>query len=275
MAQNKKVVTAEQVTAANREFHNEIADEYDKRFELNHPAVHEYFHKFFRDQIFSHIAADKELSVLDVGCGTGYLEQYLVGRKVSVDGIDVSERMLELARRQYPLETFSQFRFRQQDVYRLSEEPQQYDLVLGNSFLHHCQDYERVLETLAQKVKPEGVMFFGMEPNRFVYRYLFFVVSLSRRLIYGKKSHDHEGLKPGEELVEYHFHYSPGFSPRQIRKKLKKLGFSKVKFFYTGRHTLARILDDTGVNFFPFIPIWLLDHLGYFSPLFHIVAYKD
>lgn len=271
---NKLTATAQQVTEANRLFHNEIAGEYDKRLELAHPLVLEYFRKLFREEIFAKLPDGQAWSVLDVGCGTGYLEQFLLDCPVTVDGIDVSDGMLKLAREKYPRQSFPQYNFRLADVYRLGEEPQRYDLVLANSFLHHCRDYEQVLEILGRKVKPGGVLFLGMEPNRFFYRYLFFLVKIFRRLSSGKKpSQPSAGLR--EELAEYHFYYGSGFSPRELRERLAALGFKGIKIFYTGRHTLARILDDTGVNLFPLVPNFLLDHLGLFCPLFHLVAYKD
>src|SRR5438034_1657470 len=42
------------------------------------------------------------LTVLDAGCGTGYLSKRLGERGALVTGIDFSERMIELARAKHP-----------------------------------------------------------------------------------------------------------------------------------------------------------------------------
>jgi 2-polyprenyl-3-methyl-5-hydroxy-6-metoxy-1,4-benzoquinol methylase len=42
------------------------------------------------------------LTVLDAGCGTGYLSKKLRDRGALVTGIDFSERMIEIARTQHP-----------------------------------------------------------------------------------------------------------------------------------------------------------------------------
>src|SRR5882724_10986328 len=42
------------------------------------------------------------LRVLDAGCGTGYLSKQLKDRGALVTGVDVSERMIEIARTEYP-----------------------------------------------------------------------------------------------------------------------------------------------------------------------------
>lgn len=45
--------------------------------------------------------------VTDVGCGTGRVTEYLHGRGLDIDGIDLSPGMLEVARAAYPQLTFS------------------------------------------------------------------------------------------------------------------------------------------------------------------------
>ena len=45
--------------------------------------------------------------VLDVGCGPGTVTAYLAGRGLDVAGVDLSPRMIELARQRYPGCTFS------------------------------------------------------------------------------------------------------------------------------------------------------------------------
>lgn len=265
--------TPEQVTRANKVFHDSIAHDYDKRLELYHPLVLEHYRDLFYDKIFSHfVETGEKLSILDVGCGTGYIEQFLVKRNVDVEGINVSTKMLAHAQAKFPKSQYPSFRFRETDVYKLGQE--RYEIVLANSFLHHLKDYELVLRNMAEKVKPGGVLFIGMEPNRFVYKYLFFIISMFRWLIPHRKTFQ-ETESSDEKLAEYHIFYGSGVSPRALKKQLKNLGFSRIKFIYSGRQTLAKVQDEVGINLFPFFPRFILDHLGPFAQLFHVVAYKD
>src|SRR5258708_35190042 len=55
------------------------------------------------DPVLWAFAGDVEgLKVLDAGCGTGYLCRQLRDRHAVVTGIDISERMIAIARVQHP-----------------------------------------------------------------------------------------------------------------------------------------------------------------------------
>ena len=52
------------------------------------------------NDILEHTTLHKGLRILDVGCGTGVLEQYLLTyAPIHITGIDLSPRMIEEARR--------------------------------------------------------------------------------------------------------------------------------------------------------------------------------
>ena len=77
---------------------NDIGNSYDK--------ICEQWYDFRKNTKINRCVAEfSELlrpgsKVLDVGCGTGYpISAYLVGRGFTVTGIDISERMIEKARR--------------------------------------------------------------------------------------------------------------------------------------------------------------------------------
>ena len=72
---------------------------------------------------------------LDVACGTGFLTRHLRG---DVVGLDASERMLEVARRQAP-----QARFEHGDALSLPFGDDAFDRVFTSYFYCHLEDVER------------------------------------------------------------------------------------------------------------------------------------
>jgi SAM-dependent methyltransferase len=92
---------------------------------------------------------------LDVACGTGFLTSHLQG---DVVGLDASERMLEVARRQAP-----QARFEQGDALSLPFADGAFDRVFTSYFYCHLEDDERErFLAEARRVAPELVVVASM-----------------------------------------------------------------------------------------------------------------
>jgi len=77
----------------------------------------------------------KKVSILDFGCGVGFLLDYLNEKKLlsSFDytGIDISEKMVEMAKKRWPTYTFEQ-----RDILQKPLAPQSYDYVIINGLLN-------------------------------------------------------------------------------------------------------------------------------------------
>ena len=88
---------------------------------------------------------------LDVACGTGFLTRHLRG---DVVGLDASERMLEVARRQAPVATFVQG-----DALDLSFPDRSFDRVFASYFYCHLEEDDRTrFLSEARRVAPELVI---------------------------------------------------------------------------------------------------------------------
>jgi ubiquinone/menaquinone biosynthesis C-methylase UbiE len=97
------------------------------------------------------IADPPPLRTLDVACGTGFLTRHLRG---DVVGLDASERMLELARKQVP-----NARFFQGDALSLPFDDGAFDRVFTSYFYCHLEELERErFLAEARRVAPELVV---------------------------------------------------------------------------------------------------------------------
>lgn len=92
------------------------------------------------------------LTVLDVGCGTGYLARKLHEQGAGVVGVDVSERMIEIARRRAP-----EIDFRVDSCATLSSVGDtSIDLVLANYVLMDTPELEATVAAFHRVLKPAG-----------------------------------------------------------------------------------------------------------------------
>jgi carbamoyltransferase len=100
--------------------------------------------------------------VLEVGCGTGQLSNFLGIGCRTVVGTDLcmnSLRMAEKFRSEYGL---SRVRFVQMNLFRPALRPEQFDVVLCNGVLHHTSDPEGGFRSISRLVRPGGHIVIGL-----------------------------------------------------------------------------------------------------------------
>ncbi|MEM0915321.1 MAG: class I SAM-dependent methyltransferase [Planctomycetota bacterium] len=102
---------------------------------------------------------DTKEHALDVGCGcNGRLIDLMESAGLAVEGVDISERMIDLARRRNPSATFHHADIGQWPL------PRRYDLISGWDSIWHVAlaDQEPLLRKLCAGLKPRGVLIFTM-----------------------------------------------------------------------------------------------------------------
>lgn len=167
-------------------FFDALADRWD---ELCHHDPEKINH------ILDHTTLHKGLRILDVGCGTGVMEQFLLTYSPAhITGIDISPRMIEQASSKYATPLVD---FRCMDVMDLKDE--QFDFIIAYSVFPHFEHPDKVIAHLAELLAPGGE--------------LVICHSEGREMING---HHHKqadkisfGLPPGREvaaLMEPYFH---------------------------------------------------------------------
>jgi SAM-dependent methyltransferase len=259
----------QEIVRANILYHDQLAESYDGRIEQFEPRVVAEMDRLLEDRVFRHLPRDGEARMLDLGCGTGYLEQFLAHRSKHVTAVDVAPGMLAVARRKFPTVNFVEC---EASLFDIGVEA--WDLVCENALLHHIKSWEPVLERMMAGVKPGGFLVLGYEPNAVAFRLLAPVRRLYRRVFAERRVaevNEALGTDELEAIAEYHQFFGYGLHPRQVAARVRAAGFVDVEVAYATRSVLAQIQDRTGL---PVTGLGAVVRFGPLTPNFHLIARK-
>lgn len=111
--------------------------------------------------LFSLCPDFKEKTVLDLGCGYGEncKEFARLGAK-QVIGIDISEKMLQIANKENSSETV---RFLCMSMNDLSSLNQKFDVVLSSLAMHYIEDFDKLIKNIFELLDNGGQFIFSQE----------------------------------------------------------------------------------------------------------------
>jgi 2-polyprenyl-6-hydroxyphenyl methylase / 3-demethylubiquinone-9 3-methyltransferase len=115
---------------------------------LRNPWVAEELRKRF---------AGRTLRILDVGCGGGFLSNYLAAQGHAVTGLDFASDALKVARLH---DATGRVEYIAGDAYRLPFPDNGFDAVCSMDFLEHVEEPERAIRETARVLMPDGLFFF-------------------------------------------------------------------------------------------------------------------
>ena len=98
-----------------------------------------------------------EMRVLELGCGTGSTAIAHSPFLRHITAVDVSSRMLEIAKGKADAEGVSNVSFEQSTVDAFAAEPASYGAVLALSILHLLEDRDAAIDKIHTLLKPGGV----------------------------------------------------------------------------------------------------------------------
>lgn len=102
-----------------------------------------------------------EKDVLDLGCVYGWHDRYAVdnGAK-SVIGVDMSEKMLDMARSKTETKKIT---YMHDDITKVNFNQNQFDVVLSSLALHYVPSFDKVVQQVSRYLKPQGTFIFSVE----------------------------------------------------------------------------------------------------------------
>ena len=134
------------------------------------PAVHDSWEAAYRgnplqdslnarimDRVLATIAPAPDALFLDAGCGAGYHSLAIARRGFRCIGIDISEKILQTARRnKKQAGVADRLSFRQEELENLSFGDGEFDVVHCRGVLMHIPGWEQALSELCRVLKPGG-----------------------------------------------------------------------------------------------------------------------
>ena len=173
------------------------------------------------------LAPKPGLRWLDVGCGNGAFTEMLVERcaPVSVQGIDPSEKQLAYARRRHATRVAQ---FRQGDAMALPFPDDTFDALTSFGLLEHFADVDRVIAEMVRVIRPGGMFFADIVPERFSVQTLGTVFNAGVRVAYyGAQGRPGRGLAEARRLFRPDF-YENDYSLETYRRYLREAGLRGV-----------------------------------------------
>lgn len=110
-------------------------------------------------------SAESALRVLEIGCGEGGNLKPFLDRGCECTGVDLNGPQIERAREFFAGHPYeSRLTLLHADIYDVSPEAHQYDIIMLRDVIEHIHNQERLMHILPQFLKPHGVMFFAFPP---------------------------------------------------------------------------------------------------------------
>lgn len=114
--------------------------------------------------LFSMLPELEGKRILDLGCGFGeHCKKFVEAGAVKVTGVDISEKMLEIARNENSAPEIEYINMPMEDIGNLLELGEKYDLVVSSLALHYVEDYAGVVENIHKLLNEGGLFVFSQE----------------------------------------------------------------------------------------------------------------
>ena len=111
--------------------------------------------------LFSALPEIKGKNILDLGCGFGdYCKMFVDKGAEKVVGIDISEKMLEIAMKENRSSKISYINMPIESIDTIDEK---FDIVISSLAFHYVEDYNKLIKDIFELLKEGGYLVFSQE----------------------------------------------------------------------------------------------------------------
>ncbi len=194
-------------------------------------------------------------SLLDLGCGTGFIINLAKHHVQRVVGVDVTRAMLDQVDTSGP----AQIELHEHDTGSFAVEAGSFDLVTAYSFLHHLYDMKPTLKTAADALRQGGRFYADLDPNFYFWDAITKLQSapessgydplVTREIDAVARQADQMNVEYGVPNsvindAEYGKNVAGGFKEDAVRAALLEVGFTDATFTYYWYLGQALVVND-------------------------------
>lgn len=137
-----------------------IAGNVYRKYETKNPVAKLLMSGFFNalDGLIIPLEVEK---VLEIGCGEGFLTKHIkdLKKNIYIEGIDSSERIIEIASGLHP-----EVKFSVASAYQLPYQEKSFDLIVACEVLEHLEEPSRALKEIEKVTKTHCIFSIPREP---------------------------------------------------------------------------------------------------------------
>ena len=159
-----------------------------------------YYNESVKNKIMELEIFEKAMTVVDLGCGDGFLSRAIAGYVNKVVAVDISGEMLKELKDKAESEGIRNITALESDGRDVPLGDSSADIVLANMYLHHIEEPETAIGEMHRLLKPGGTAIVA-------------------------DFYEHSDI----ELTERMRDIWPGFKPDSIAERFREKGFEKIE----------------------------------------------
>lgn len=196
-------------------------------------------------------------SILDLGCGSGFVSNIAKDYFIKRYAIDISPKMLEIIDDDTLIKINS-------DADSIPIESESLDCVVTFAVLHHCYTYDQMFHEIHRVLRKGGIYYSDHDMDAQFFKRFKPLLKLYRKVNNPKKRYLSACEKLSDEIYDYSEFHSEGLPSEKIVEILLKTGFQEVRVDYHW-YGLSLLTDSIFGN---------KTYKRGFAPLVKIIAYK-